>query len=350
MIAAFEHAFGVAPQATGQAPGRVNLIGDHTDYADGFCLPMALAHVTDVAMARAERFEAASLSNNERRFFDPHGPAQGDWTDYIAGSLAALTQYGVSVPPVAVMVQSQVPQGAGVSSSAALEVATIRAALALVGETLDDSTVARLAQKAENEYCGVQCGILDQMASACGRAGQALLLDCRDQQQRLIAVPPSFRFVVVHCGQERRLVEGAYNERRSSVERAASELGLTALRDATLDQVETLSDLILRKRARHVVSENQRVLAAVEALESGNAARLGDLMLESHHSLAHDFEVSTPGLDRLVVSAMAAGAEGARLTGAGFGGCVVALVVSDDMAGWWARVSADNPDAYLVQL
>ncbi|MDO8288414.1 MAG: galactokinase [Parvibaculum sp.] len=350
MQSAFVEAFGRTPVAIGRAPGRVNLIGDHTDYAEGFCLPMPLVHVIEVAVAPAQSFQAMSLTNGEMQSFDPSGLPRGNWTDYIAGSLAELSKLGIEVPPVDVLVRSDVPQGAGVSSSAALEVATIRAALELAGVTLDDVAVAQAAQRAENLYCGMQCGILDQMASAVGRQGEALLLDCRTNRGELIHVPSVFRFAVVHCGQERRLVEGAYNERRRSVEAAAGLLGVRALRDASAAMAESLVDPLLRMRARHVVGENERVLAAVGAMKNSQAERFGTLMVESHRSLAQDFEVSTEALDRLVDSALEAGAYGARLTGAGFGGCIVALLPACDTSKWWSRVAARNPSAWCVQI
>lgn len=347
MKRAFREAFGCEAEAEGRAPARVNLIGDHTDYAEGFCLPMPLRCETRVAMARAPAFAARS-EGHPASAFDPSGPPRGDWTDYVAGPLAELAAAGVEVPPVTVLVASGVPQGAGVSSSAALEVAVIRAALALAGKSLPDAEVARMAQRAENRYCGVNCGILDQMASAAGRAGQALLLDCRTGTGRLVGVPPAFRFRVVHCGEERRLADGAYNERRRAVEEAASLLGLSALRDAVPGDIERLPPSV-RPRARHVVTENMRVAAAVDALEEADLTAFGRLMTGSHRSLAMDYEVSTPALDRLVEAMLAAGAAGARLTGAGFGGCAVALLPPDiDEAVWWERVSAANPQAWLV--
>ena len=345
----FRKIFGRDYEAEGRAPGRVNLIGDHTDYADGFCLPMPLAHITEVAMASAPAWRAASLTNGETLSFDPDGPARGNWTDYVAGSLLELKKSGIDVGPVDVLVRSAVPQGAGVSSSAALEIAVIRAGLALTGQMMADDEVARAAQRAENLYCGVQCGILDQMACAVGRSGEALLLDCRTNETRRIVIPPEFHFSVIHCGQERHLVDGVYNERRAAVEKAAQILGVAALRDATFGMTDQLEDQSIRRRARHVVCENDRVLAAVKALEVADAVRFGALMSASHQSLALDFEVSVEALDRLVSSAVRAGAYGARLTGAGFGGCIVVLVPQDDVPAWWARVSRENPAAWPVQ-
>lgn len=345
----FQRIFCRTAEANAQAPGRVNLIGDHTDYAEGFCLPMPLMLKTEVALARAEQFSVFSLANEEMSIFDPLGAAQGNWTDYVAGPIRQLIDRSISIPPVEVMIRSSVPQGAGVSSSAALEVAVIRACLSLVGADMSGRDIARAAQMAENNYCGVQCGILDQMACAVARPGEALLLDCRTNEGRSVAVPPHFHFVVVHCGQERKLTDGAYNARRHAVEEAAAQLGVGALRDASMKMVERLTDPEQHRRARHVVSENARVLKAVDALARGDADGFGHLMYDSHRSLADDFEVSVDALDRLVESSMSAGAYGARLTGAGFGGCVVALVERDGAAGWWSKVQRENPKTWVVQ-
>lgn len=346
----FMRLYGHAPEVEASAPGRVNLIGDHTDYAEGFCLPMPLADRTYVQMARGPRFRAASLDEGETRDFDPAAAPRRDWTDYVAGPLAELAKRGIDVPPVELLIRSDMPQGAGVSSSAALEIAVIRAALALTGASLDDVEIARAGQAAENLYCGLQCGILDQMASSVGRPGHALLLDCRTNEGRLVAVPESFRFAVVHCGVARRLVDGAYNARRAAVEEAARQLGLRSLRDADEAMLSRLPDGELRRRARHVVSENARVLAAIRALEASDRDAFGTAMSESHRSLARDYEVSTAALDRLVEVALDAGAFGARLTGAGFGGCIVALVAPEEAQDWWARVSAACPEAWAVAL
>lgn len=348
MSGTFLRVFGRAPATEMSAPGRVNLIGDHTDYAEGFCLPMPLTLETHVAMAPAPQFCAYSEEMDATLAFDPFDAPRRDWTDYIAGPLAELAKAGFDVPPVAVAVRSTVPSGAGLSSSAALEVATLRGMLALTGQTLPDSEIARLAQAGENNYCGVQCGILDQMASAVGRPGQALLLDCRTDAGRLVPVPSAFRFAIVHCGEPRRLADGVYNARRKVTANAARLLGVPSLRDASDALLSVLTDGEMLKRARHVVSENARVLAAVEAIEAGDVRAFGVLMNESHISLARDFEVSTPALDRLTRSALDMGAFGARLTGAGFGGCMVALL-SGKISDWWPRVAADNPAAWLVQ-
>lgn len=349
MSDAFMRVFGRGSVARASAPGRVNLIGDHTDYAEGFCLPMPLPLETHVALAPADCFRVHSEEMEDTLDFDPFGPPRGNWSDYVAGPLAELVKAGFTVPPVEMTVRSSVPSGAGLSSSAALEVATLRAMLSLTGQAVSDSRIAHLAQAGENNYCGVQCGILDQMASAMGRSGQALLLDCRTSTGQLVPVPPGFHFEIVHCGEPRRLADGAYNARRAATVEAARRLGVTALRDADASRIASLSDDTMLKYACHVVTENARVLAAATALQAADITGFGRLMNESHASLAQDFEVSTPALDRLVESARDAGAVGARLTGAGFGGCIVALLAGDSPE-WWSRVAVDNPGAWRVPL
>ena len=348
MSDAFMRVFGRGSVARASAPGRVNLIGDHTDYAEGFCLPMPLPLETHVALAPADCFRVHSEEMEDTLDFDPFGPPRGNWSDYVAGPLAELVKAGFTVPPVEMTVRSSVPSGAGLSSSAALEVATLRAMLSLTGQAVSDSRIAHFAQAGENNYCGVQCGILDQMASAMGRSRQALLLDCRTNKGQLVPLPPEFHFEIVHCGKPRHLADGAYNERRATTAEAARHLGLRALRDADMAALEALRDDEMLRRARHVVSENARVLAAVDAIRTADVAGFGALMNESHRSLALDFEVSTPTLDRLVESALDAGALGARLTGAGFGGCIVALVPAES-SDWWPQVVVGNPCAWLVR-
>ena len=346
----FRHIFGRDADAVAQAPGRVNLIGDHTDYAEGFCLPMPLRHVTEVAMAKADAFRGHSIGHGETVVFDPFARSSGTWSDYVAGPLQQLALAGIAVEPVEVLIRSAVPQGAGVSSSAALEVAVIRAYLALSGAHFDNVEIALMAQRAENQYCGVQCGILDQMACSVGVVGSALLLDCRTNVCEQVVVPDHFCFAVVHCGQERRLADGVYNARREAVEEAARVLGVSTLRDATPELVTSLEDAEISCAARHVVSENARVLSAVPVLQRGDAEAFGRLMIESHWSLANDFKVSVPSLNHLVETAVSAGAYGARLTGAGFGGCIVALVPSRIRDKWWERVKEKNPAAWIVQI
>ncbi|WP_114312054.1 galactokinase [Thermus caldifontis] len=323
----FREVFGTLPEASAQAPGRVNLLGEHTDYQEGYVLPTPLSYFTQVEAAKAEgRVEAYSEELKELRARPLGSPAQGDFLDYLLGVVWALREAGYKVPGARFYIRSQVPMGAGLSSSAALEVAALRALRTLYRLPLSDKEIAVLGQRAEVEYVGVRCGIMDQMAASLGEVGKALFLDTRTLDHENLPLPPGVRVVVLDLGLERRLAEASYNQRRQEAEEAARRLGVRSLRDvADLCLVESLSPP-LDKRARHIVAENLRVLQGVEALRKGNAKAFGELMVQSHRSLAQNYEVSLPELDTLVEAALEAGAYGAKLTGAGFGGAVVALV------------------------
>ncbi len=312
-----------------EAPGRVNLLGEHTDYNEGFVLPMPLGQVTRVFAARAEGMvEAYAEIFDERLVLELGRPREGTWLDYIAGCVWALAQEGIEVPGARFRIQRGVPPGAGLASSAALEIAVLRALRTLYEIPLDDLRLALIAHRAEVEYVGVRCGVMDQVVASLGRAGQALFLDARSLQHEWVPIPAGYRFVVVDSGVPRRLAEAGYNRRRAECEEAAARLGVRALRDLTPGDLERIALLPepLGRRVRHVVTEDARVLAGVEALRSGDVRTFGRLMIESHRSLREDYEVSTVELDRLVALAVENGALGARLTGAGFGGSVVALV------------------------
>lgn len=323
----YQEVFGALPEASAKAPGRVNLLGEHTDYQEGYVLPTPLPYLTQVEAGRAEgKVEAYSETLKELRARPLESPPQGDFLDYLLGVVRALQEAGHKVPGARFYIKSQLPMGAGLSSSAALEVAALKALRALYRLHLSDLEVALLAQKAEVEYVGVRCGIMDQMAASLGQPGQALFLDTRTLAYENLPLPPGVRVAVLDLGLGRRLAEAGYNRRRQEAEEAAKRLGVRSLRDvADLCLVESLSPP-LDQRARHVVSENLRVLRGVEALRRGDAQAFGELMTQSHRSLAQDYEVSLPELDALVEEALRAGAYGAKLTGAGFGGAVVALV------------------------
>ena len=327
---------------TARAPGRVNLIGDHTDYQDGYCLPMAIDREVRVAFTPRADPRVVVRSHELAGTVGVAAGGTGDpasvepaWGRTVAAVLTALAARGRAPVGFEADVSSTIPVGAGLSSSAAFEVAIALAAADVAGLELSARDLARAAQEAEHRATGVPCGLMDQLACVAGRAGHALLLDCRTLAIEPVALPPGVAVVVAHSGVARRLEQSAYAERRAACEAAAARLGVDALRDATLEQVA--ADPI----ARHVVSENARVLAFVDALRRGDAARCGALMLESHASLRDDFEVSTPELDALVDRLLDAGAYGARLTGAGFGGCAVALTparaaerVAQEVEGW----------------
>jgi galactokinase len=312
-----------------RAPGRVNVIGDHTDYQDGLCLPIAIDR--EVVVRARERRDGMVVARSDAIDGVVELPADGRtepasaeprWGRSIAAVLQGLAERGRAPVGFDADVSSTLPVGSGLSSSAAFTVAVAIAAAEIGGLALDGRALARAAQAAEQQATGVPCGVMDQMASVFGRAGHALLLDCRNLDIEAIPLPASVGVAVVHTGVARRLEDSTYAERRAACAAAAASLGVATLRDATIDQV---ADDPL---ARHVVSENQRVLAFVDALRAGDPDRCGRLMDASHASLRDDFRVSTPELDALVDSLVDAGAYGARLTGAGFGGCVVGLVAA----------------------
>jgi galactokinase len=353
VVAEFEARFGAPPAFVARAPGRVNLIGDHTDYNDGFVLPMAIDRAVWVAgRARDDRRvrlhsldfgETTGFSLDEIAAEPPRTPHEG-WIEYVRGVAWSLMASGHALPRGFEGVTSgDVPVGAGLSSSAALELAMARAFATACDLEWEPVAMARLAQRAENEWVGVNCGIMDQMISAAGEAGHALLIDCRTLDARAVPIPPEVAVVILDTATRRGLVDSAYNERRAQCERAAAFFGARALRDVSpstfLDRGAGL-DPDTRRRARHVVTENARTLAAAEALEAGQVRLVGRLMNESHASLRDDFEVSRPELDTMVDLARGwRGCHGARMTGAGFGGCCVALVDAAAVEGFTADVS-----------
>jgi galactokinase len=305
----------------GEAPGRVNLLGEHTDYNDGFVLPAAIPQRTRVELRpRPEGFVLHALGRVTQ--FPNRTPPAEQSAKYVYGCITELEALGITVPPLEIRVSSDVPMGVGLSSSAALEVAVLRALRQCTGAKIDDLQIARLAQAAEVRHAGVNCGIMDQMASSLAEAGRMLFLDTRSFERRVLPLPAGSAIAVIDSGVARSLAASEYNLRRSQCEEAARLLGVKALRDVTDAERAGVLAEPLRRRARHVVTENARVLQALDA----DAARFGRLMNESHHSLREDYEVSTPELDELVARLREHPAVfGARLTGAGFGGACVAL-------------------------
>jgi galactokinase len=332
--------FGGAPDGVWVAPGRANLMGEHTDYNDGFVLPFALSQGT-VAAAAVRPGRALTLCSRQEH--DPveiplDGLAPGQvsgWGAYPAGVAWALAKAGYEVPGACIAIDSDVPAGAGLSSSAALECATALALTELAGTGIPRGELAAIARRAENDFVGVPSGIMDQSASLLGRAGHALLLDCRSLEHAQVPFDPAAagsRLLLINTRAKHELTDGGYGRRRAECEEAARQLGIGSLRDLT-DAGDTarLTDPVLRRRARHVVTDNQRVLEVVALLRAAPGrddtyARIGRLLTQAHGSLRDDFEISWPEADAAVEAALAAGALGARMMGGGFGGCVLALV------------------------
>ena len=325
---------------TARAPGRVNLIGDHTDYQDGLCMPMAIDREVRVSFRPRtdDRVHATSEGFDQSAEFTlgvpPDTASFPPWARTMAAVLDVLAERGRRTVGFDARVTSTVPIGSGLSSSAAFEVAFALAAATAASTTIEGNELALAARDAEHLATGVPCGVMDQMAAVHGRAGHSLLLDCRTLEITPVRLPPTCDVLVVHSGIPRRLETSAYAQRRAACEAAAARLGVATLRDASPASVA--EDPI----ARHVVSENERVSAYADALTRGDLAECGALMLASHASLRDDFQVSTPELDLLVDLAIQEGAFGARLTGAGFGGCVVALTFAGETDAVAQRVTA----------
>ena len=332
----------VKPEGVATAPGRVNLIGEHTDYNDGFVLPLAINRAAKVAYRRrndrvirartALHNMTCEISLERLDVHRGHG-----WASYIAGVAWAMQDAGRVVRGADLSIESDVPSGAGLSSSAALEVATHRALSAVSGLEWNPQEAATQSRRAENEFVGVACGVMDQMAAAASREGHAMLLDCRSLGADYVPIPREAGIVVIDTGVRRKLAASEYNQRRAACERAVAQLqrvypAIRALRDVTLQQLlDARAELGATefKRAQHVVAENERVIAAVGALRAGDLVSVGALLSSSHGSLRDHYEVSSAELDAAVECAMSHPAcFGARMTGAGFGGCAIALVAS----------------------
>ena len=335
--AAFASAFGMPAQACVQAPGRVNLIGEHTDYNDGFVLPCAIDRATVIALRRRSDRRVCVLAldfDGARDEFDLALPItrqpRQPWSAYVRGMVQQLLAADPDLPGLDMAITGNVPQGAGLSSSASLAVAVgtaFIAAGALPGS--DFSQLALIAQRAENQFVGCPCGVMDPLASAGGQAGHALLIDCRSLATRAVALPPGLAMLIAHSGVQRGLVGSHYSERRASCEAAARHFGVVALRDVSAAQLAAGTlDLLTLRRARHVVTENARTQQAASALAGGDLAAVATLMAASHTSMRDDFDITVPAVDRLVdiINQSLGGDGGCRMTGGGFGGCVVALL------------------------
>ena len=365
LTAAFERSFQGAPDMLVQAPGRVNLIGEHTDYNDGFVLPCAIDfHTLVAARARSDRVVRVVALDyadqlDEFSLDTPIVPREdAPWANYVRGVVQMLLAHGVVLGGADLALAGNVPQGAGLSSSASLEVAVGQAFKGLYRlNGLSPTDLALIAQRAENQFVGCNCGIMDQLISARGQQGHALLIDCRSLHTQAVPMPQDMAVMIIHSRVRRGLVESEYNTRRAQCEQAARHYGVAALRDLTVAQLQAGSqglDAVAYRRARHVVTENQRTVDAAAALAAHDMRVMGQLMAQSHVSMRDDFQITVPAIDALVdITQNAIGPEGgARMTGGGFGGCVVALVPQALVAHVRSAVQAQyrSPQGELAQI
>jgi galactokinase len=362
VTASFAEQFGHAPDLVVRAPGRVNLIGEHTDYNDGFVLPCAIGPANMVAISKRDdnmiEVVAADFENARDSFALTPPPVRNlsqPWADYVRGMSFALQNAGCTLSGAKIAIAGNLPKGAGLSSSAALTVAVGKASLALNGTDMDNIRLAQIAQRAECDFVGTQCGIMDQLISAQGKADHALLIDCRSLEMTDVRISDDIAIMIVHSGVTRGLVDGHYNARRRQTAAAAAAMGVSALRDANLDMLAAARlDAVTTARARHVITENQRTLDAADALAKGDLAALGMLMAQSHKSMRDDFEITVPAIDDLVALLQNAigNQGGARMTGGGFGGACVAIMprswVADVQAAIQAQYTTPDGDAPLI--
>ncbi|MFH2102835.1 MAG: galactokinase [Chloroflexota bacterium] len=364
LIYFYQRRFCDGPHWTVRAPGRVNLIGEHTDYNDGLVLPMAIDHTAWIALrARADRqviLHSIDFDQTIEFHLDRINREGIGWGEYIKGVAWAIQDAGFHLNGWEGVLTGDIPRGAGLSSSAAVELATAHAFTAVSDLALDPVKLALLCQKAENRWIGVNCGIMDQMASAAAKEGHALFIDCQSLEHKHILLPKGVSVAILDTSTRRGLVDSEYNRRRDQCETAARLFGVTTLRDVDPDTFHTGSsrlDEVTYRRARHVISENIRVLEAIDALEANNTDNLGKLLNASHTSLRDDFEVSNEALDTIVDIARAEpGCFGARMTGAGFGGCAIALIsqecrkaFSDAVSVKYLRATGLTPMIYITQ-
>jgi len=355
VAAEFQTHYGRPPRWIVAAPGRVNVIGEHTDYNDGFVLPMAIERYAIMAADSSSSPSAFSIYDThfkENATIDISAPVtkgQPKWSNYIRGVLCGFQNRGVKIPALDVAFLSTVPLGGGLSSSAALEVCTATLMEAATGKAIDPVEKALLAQKAEHDFAGVPCGIMDQFISALGREGNLLLLDCRTRKTELVPMSdPSVALLVINTNVKHELSGGEYAERRAQCEEAVRNLGVKSLRDVTADQLEAgkgkLSEVVFR-RARHVIGEIERTVHAAEGIRASNWPAVGQLMYASHAALRDDYEVSCKELDDVVEIAedigYQGGVYGCRMTGGGFGGCCVALVKADAVDAITKKIATD---------
>lgn len=357
----FEKKFGYKPDTIIQAPGRVNLIGEHTDYNDGFVLPCAIDYQTVISCQKRSdnlfRVIAVDYDNQQDEFslgnpIEKHPTYQ--WANYVRGVVKYIQKYVNNIHGIDFVISGDVPQGAGLSSSASLEVAIAKMFQVLYNLPLNGTKLALIGQEAENQFVGCNCGIMDQLISALGQAQHALLIDCRTLEGKPVSIPNDLAVVIINSNIKRGLVDSEYNTRRKQCELAAKSLGVKALRDASildLQKIKNTLDPVVFKRAHHVITENERTLKASQALEKKNYKLLSELMAESHQSMRDDFEITVPAIDYLVeiIHDVIGEQGGVRMTGGGFGGCVIALVPKDKVTAVKTVVSENYQNKFNIK-
>lgn len=349
LISKFVEKFKQQPEFLVTAPGRVNIIGEHTDYNDGFVLPIAINRATYIVLKpnNSSTINMYSIDFEQQYSFDIENITKSDsmnWVEYAKAVVFALKENGIDkLKGFDCVIHGDVPMGAGLSSSASFELAVAKALSSSSGFKWVPKQMAKICQYAENKWIGVNCGIMDQMISACGEINSAILIDCRSLDLVNVSLPTTARFVILDTSTRRGLVDSQYNQRRQQCELACRTLGVKYLRDISLANLEKYKSKLTSlayKRSKHVVSENERVIKSIQAIKTNDLLMLGKLMNESHESLKNDFEVSSVALDQIVdISRNQPGCLGARMTGAGFGGCAVALVQDNSVAEFEARVA-----------
>ncbi|HCQ66872.1 MAG TPA: galactokinase [Rhodobacteraceae bacterium] len=349
----FEARFGRVPAVVAFAPGRVNLMGEHTDYNGGYVLPMPLGLGVSVALGPGDspgdiRFASAAFEAEETRRVDE--AATGAWSDYVLGALKALVTSEITEAGLCVFVASNLPMGAGLSSSAAIEIGTLRAAAAMFSKPADPVDFALKARAVENDFVGMPCGIMDQFAVSVGAPGNALFLDTRTLEYHPAPLPEGYSFLVIHSGVSHQLTDSGYATRVAECKAACTALGVEMLSDLDDDDLPRIDAIAepLNRRARHIVTDNRLTRDGLAVLEAGDAVAFGRLMVGSHATERDNYQITVPETDALVAAAVADGALGARQTGGGFGGAIVVLVADEAVDGFSARLAAAFPATRLL--
>jgi len=348
----FNAVFECPPEIQNFTPGRVNLIGEHTDYNGGMVLPTALELGVSIGLTPREDEKIRIWSDKFEGIAErtTSGKVTGHWSDYIVGAIILANAEGYLTGGADIAVKTTLPFGAGLSSSAAVTVGILKLAREISKAAISDTDIAVLARRVENEFIGMPCGIMDQMAVAITSPGQALALDTKTLNYELVDLPLNYHMAVIHSGQFRQLNEGRYKERKEECDAVKAVLGHEDICQITDAEFKTLGALpdVLQRRARHCMTDHRRTVEAVSCLRENNMQRLGELMNESHISMRDDFEITVPKVDRLVEDAVKLGAVGARQTGGGFGGCIIACIANDKIETWKEALLDDHPEAFWV--